>query len=128
MSNQSPAVAFFNNHAIKADSLKLSALQERGQSTGAHYWHYFRVVMLTTSGELEYVKSYFYDPESVIAAAKSYQEQCQGKKVGVICGELSARTKPVFSLPLDDIADPHTREYVRLHRERIAAMEGVNHG
>lgn len=125
MSNQSPAVTFFNNHVMKADSLNLAAMQDRGQSYCANYWHYFRVLMLNTDGELEYVKSYFYAPETAIAAVKSYQQQYPEKHVGVICAALLARTKPVFSLPLDDIADLHTREYVRLHRERIAAMEGV---
>lgn len=127
MSNQSPATAFFNNHAMKANSLNLSALQERGQSSSAHYWHYFRVVMLNTSDELEYVKSYFYSPEAAIAAVKAYQGQYPEKQVGLICGELAVRAKPEFSLPLEDIADPHTREYVRLHRERIAAMEDSDH-
>lgn len=92
------------------------------QNTNPNYWHYFVV-----TDDQTYFSPMFFCIEDAFKCRKDCSEANPDCEFKVVHGLALARTLRGYDLPLDQIASPYQREFIRLHRERIAAMEVSDH-
>lgn len=83
------------------------------QNYNPNYWHYF-VVM-------------FFNIEEAFKSRNTTAKANPDIELKVIHGLVLARTIRGYDLPLNQITCPFQREFIRLHRERIASNQVISH-
>lgn len=103
---------------------RIIKIRQITQAANPSYWHYYRV---ETVDGLAHLSPLFYTEDAALEYLEAVKKDNPTLELTVEYRLVAPSTLPEFDLRLNQIHCPYQREFIRLHRERIAAMEESTH-